>query len=473
MSQRNLAWLIVVPAAVLFTGILSYTAPPPEQDYKMVRTVVDVLAEVDKSYYRELTDAEKKKLVEDMVNGGLQKLDPHSAYFNEEQLKQFSQDNKGTFGGIGAFLDIDARSGLLKIASPMPDSPAADNDLRPDDLIAKIDGTPTDDMTVDDARGKIKGEPGTTVTLTILRTGTKEPFDVTLTRRIMQTHPVKGFRRDPEQKGKWDYMADPDAKIAVIRLEEFNETSGKEVEAAVKEVVAAGAKGLILDMRNNPGGLLRVAEQISDLFLADGKVVLTRDRHDHGRDVKAKNDGAVWEDATKLPMVVLINGNSASAAEIVAAALQDNGRAVVVGERSYGKGSVQRSIESPDGKSALKLTTEIWLTPNGKHIHRRPGAKPEDEWGVKPDAGFEVKMTEDQVIQYLLHLREAEMMRKTPADPPKEPPPEPKPDPSKPKRFELPKIDPAFKDPVLEKALEHLRAKAKTAKARGALGGPA
>jgi carboxyl-terminal processing protease len=266
-------------------------------------------------------------------------------------------------------------------------------------------------------------------------------------------------------------MADAENKIAVIRLEEFNETSGKEVEAAVKEVVAAGAKGLVLDMRNNPGGLLRVAEQISDLFLADGKIVLTRDRHDHGRDVKAKNDGAAWEDATKLPMAVLINGNSASAAEIVAAALQDNGRAVVVGERSYGKGSVQRSIESPDGKTALKLTTEIWLTPNGKHIHRRPGAKPEDEWGVKPDGGFEVPMSEEQVIQYLLHLREADMGRKVPADPPKEP--EPKPDPGKPKRFELPKIDPKFKDPVLEKAMEHLRAKAKTAGARRALGGPA
>ncbi|MCU0702938.1 MAG: S41 family peptidase [Fimbriiglobus sp.] len=458
MSQRNLAWLIVVPAAVLLTGVMTYTAPPPEQDYKMVRTVVDVLAEVDKSYYRELTEAEKKKLVEDMINGGLHSLDPYSEYFNEERLKQFAQDNKGTFGGIGAYLGTDPKTGWLTIDSPMPDSPALEAGLQPGDIIVKIDGQPSDTLDVDAARSKIKGEPGTNVTLTLRRVGVKEPFDVALTRRVIQRHPVTGIRRRDDDPAKWDYFADPTDKIAVIRLSEFNEMSGKEMEAAVKEVVAAGAKGLVLDLRNNPGGLLRVAEQISDLFLAGGKIVLTRDRHDTGRDVKAKNDGAAWEDPGKLPMAVLLNGNSASAAEIVAAALQDNGRAVVVGERSYGKGSVQRSIESPDGKTALKLTTEIWLTPNGKRIHRSPTAKAEDEWGVKPDAGFEVKMTEDQLIQQLLHLREAEIGRKRPADSPKE---EPSAEPGKaPKRGELPKLDPNFKDPVLEKALEYLRSKA-------------
>jgi carboxyl-terminal processing protease len=472
MSQRNLAWLIVVPVAVLFTGVMTYTAPPPEQDYKMVRTVVDVLAEVDKSYYRELSADEKKKLVEDMINGGLHSLDPYSEYFNEEKLKQFSQDTKGTFGGIGAYLGIDPRTGLLKIDSPMPDSPAMEQGLQPDDLIVRIDGQPTDNQDVDVARTKIKGEPGTSVTLTIRRAGVKEPFDVTLTRRVIQTHPVKGVRRKADDPAKWDYMADPEYKIALVRLNEFTEASGKELEAALKEAEAAGAKGLVLDLRNNPGGLLRMAEQISDLFLADGKIVLTRDRHNSGRDVKAKKDGAAWEDANRWPMAVLVNGNSASAAEIVAAALQDNGRAVVVGERSYGKGSVQRSIEAPDGKSALKLTTEIWLTPNGKHIHRPPGAKPEDEWGVKPDGGFEVKMTEDQFIQYLLHLREAELLKKK-GDAPKEPEPPKPPEADKPKRGELPKIDPTFKDPVVEKALEHLRGRISGAGRVKGLGGPA
>lgn len=460
MSQRNLAWLIVVPAVVLFTGVMTYTAPPPEQDYKLVRTVVDVLAEVDKSYYRELSDAEKKKLVEDMINGGLRTLDPASEYFNEERLKQFAQDNKGTYVGIGVILGIDAKTGGLMVASPVPDSPAIEAGLQPGDLILKIDGQSSDGLDVDGAKGKIKGEPGTSVTLTLRREGVAEPFDVTLPRREIVSHPVKGVRRNADDPTKWDYMADPENKIALIRLTEFNRPTTKEMEAALKECAAAGAKGLVLDLRGNLGGLLEEAEHISDLFLAEGYIVHTRDRHGKGRDVKAKRDGTEWEDAGKMPMAVLINGFSASAAEIVAAALQDNGRAVVVGERSYGKGSVQKPFEFDGGKSALKLTTEIWLTPNGKHIHRTPTSKPEDDWGVKPDAGFEVKMTEEQLWQYVLHRNDSELIKKKPVDQPKDPKPVV---PVKPKLGELPKLDPNFKDPVLEKALEYLRGKVKGA----------
>lgn len=461
MSQRNLAWLIVVPAAVLLTGVLSYTAPPPEQDYKMVRTVVDVLAEVDKSYYRELTEEEKKKLVEDMINGGLHSLDPYSEYFNEERLKQFAADNKGTFGGIGAYLGTDPKTGILTVDSPMPDSPAMEKGLQPGDLILKIDGQPTDGLDADTARSKVKGEPGTDVTLTLRRAGVKEAFDVTVTRRVIQIHPVKGVRRNDD--GSWDYMADADNKIALIRLTEFTEASGKEMEAALKACEAAGAKALILDMRGNPGGLLRMAEQISDLFLADGDIVHTRDRHNNGRDTKAKKDGTVWEDKGKMPMAVLINGGSASATEIVSAALQENGRAVVVGERSFGKGCVQKSFDLDGGKTALKLTSEIWLTPSGKHIHREKNSKPEDDWGVRPDKDFEVKTTDDQFIQYLLHLREADLLKKKPVEPSAEPKPEPEPTPkpADPKKPQLPKLDPNFKDPVEERALEYLRGKVK------------
>jgi carboxyl-terminal processing protease len=470
MSQRNLAWLIVVPMAVLFTGVFTYTAPPPEQDYKMVRTVVDVLAEVDKSYYRELTEAERKKLVEDMINGGLHTLDPASVYFNEEQLRQFSQDNKGTYVGIGALLGIDPKTNTLMIASPIPDSPAMEAGLQAGDLILKIDGQSSEGLDTDAARSKIKGEPGTPVTLTLLRPGAAaDPFDVTLPRREIVSHPVKGVRRKADDPTRWDFIADPQYKIAVIRLVEFTRPTTKEIDEALKEAVAAGAKALVLDMRGNPGGLLDEAEHIADRFLADGVIVRTRGRHDTGRDIKAKNDGSVWEDAAKLPMAVLVDRASASAAEIVAAALQDHGRAVVVGERSYGKGSVQRSIELAGGTTALKLTTEIWLTPNGKHIHRTPQSKAEDDWGVRPNDGFEVKMTDEQVVQYFLHLREAELIRKTPGEAAKPPekPPEPNPNPVKLKPGELPKLDPNFKDPVLEKALEHLRGKVSGAARKG------
>lgn len=472
MSQRNLAWLIVVPVVVLFTGVMTYTAPPPEQDYKNVRTLVDVIAEIDKSYYRELTEEEKKKLLEDMVNGGLKGLDPYSQYFNEKQLEQFTQDNKGTFGGIGVTLGVEPKTDELTLDSVLPDGPAAEK-LRAGDVILKVNGE-TIDPTKSDPRTKIKGDPGTDVTLTVRRAGIKEPFDVTITRQIIQIHPVKGVRRvskpDDPPKWEWDYMADPEAKIAMIRLTDFTGVSTDEMKAALKACEAAGARGLILDLRYNLGGLLDQAEKISDLFLADGFIVRTRDRHDNGRDVRAGKDGTVWEDRTRMPMAVLVNGDSASAAEIVAAALQDNGRAVVVGERSYGKGSVQKTFPLDGGKTSVKLTSEIWLTPSGKHIQKKANAKPEDEWGVKPDGGYEVKMTDDQVIQMLLHQRQAESMREKPSDPepkkdrPKEPPADPK-------RPELPKLDPTFKDPVVEKALEYLRKQA-TARALRA-GGPA
>lgn len=469
MSQRNMAWLIVVPAAVLLTGVLSYTAPPPEQDYKRVRTVVDVLAEVDKNFYRELTEAEKQKLVEDMINGGLKRLDDYSEYFNEEQLAQFKKDNQGTFCGIGAYLGVDPKTGVLTIDSPMPDSPAMEKGLRPGDQIVKIDGEPTADLRFDTARSKIMGKPNTTVTLTIRRGGEKDEFEVALTRRDIQKHPVRGVRRDADDptKWKWDYLADPESKIALIRLSDFTESSGDEMDAALKACEAAGAKAVILDLRGNLGGLLRMAERVSDLFLAGGDIVHTRDRHNTGRDLKAKKDGTVWEDAGRMPMAVLVNGDSASAAEIVAAALQDNKRAVVVGERSFGKGCVQRPFDLDGGKAAVKLTTEIWLTPSGRHIQKLPNAKPEDEWGVRPDDGFEVKMSEEQVLQYLRHLREADLLRKKPADP------QPEPEPTDPKRPQLPKLDPTFKDPVVEKALEHLRGKLKEVAVKQRLGGPA
>jgi carboxyl-terminal processing protease len=475
MSQKNLAWLIVVPAVVLFTGVMTYTAPPPEQDYKNVRTLVDVIAEVDKSYYRELTDDEKKKLMEDMVNGGLKGLDPYSQYYNEEQLKQFTQDNKGTFGGIGVTLGVDPKTDELTLDSVLPDGPAAEK-LRAGDVILKVNGEAID-PTRSDPRGKIKGDPGTDVTLTVRRAGVKEPFEVTVTRQVIQIHPVKGVRRVPKpndpSKWDWDYMADPDAKIAMIRLTDFTGVSADEMKAALKACEAAGARGLIIDLRNNLGGLLDQAEKIADLFLAEGHIVRTRDRHDHGRDLKAGKDGTVWEDRAKMPVAVLINGDSASAAEIVAAALQDNGRAVVVGERSYGKGSVQKTFPLDGGKASVKLTSEIWLTPSGKHIQKKPNAKPEDEWGVRPDAGYEVKMTDDQFVQMILHQRAAEVVRDKPTDPePKtDPPKEPPADPAKPKRPELPKLDPTFKDPVVEKALEHLRKQATARRLQA--GGPA
>jgi len=442
MSQRNLAWMLVVPALVLLGAVLSATAPPPEKDYKLVRSVVDVLAEVDKNYVRELTDDEKKKLVEDMIHGGLSKLDPHSTYFNEEELNQFASDTEGKFGGIGAYLSLHPQLQILMIESPMVGTPAFEAGLQSGDIIYKIDGETTENMRVDEARGKIKGDAGTKVVLSILRIGTTKLEDVSLTRAQIKIHAVRGFVRDPNDVTKWDFLADKENNIAMIRLSAFNENTGEEVKAAVLEAEKAGAKAMILDMRNNPGGLLSQAIFVSDLFLTSGRIVSTKDRTGTGRKWEAKKDGTIFGER---PMAVLVNSESASASEIVAAALQDNGRAAIVGERSYGKGSVQKIFELSDRKSAVKLTAEVWLTPNGRNIHRWPTSKDTDEWGVTPDTGLDVKLTSEDRRQHMLVLNQLDKIK------PKGEAPKPGPD--------EPKLDPNYKDKILEKALEHLRKK--------------
>jgi carboxyl-terminal processing protease len=455
VPHRHLAWFVFVPLFVVALSVWSFSTPPPEGDYKRMHAIADVLAEVDKSYYRELSEDEKKAMVEAMIKGGLHSLDPYSEYFNEQDLKQFTSDNRGVFGGIGAMLDVDLKTGKLTVDAPVPDSPAMEAGLLSKDEILKVDGLPVDPKDPDASRGKIKGEPGTKVTLNIQR-GAKN-FDVTITRAIIQINAVKGFRRSKSDAKAWDYIIDKDSAVGIIRLAEFSEKAFTEVQAALKSIDEAGGKALILDMRFNGGGLLNMAEKISDLFLAEGTIVQTKDRYDLGKVTKATRDGSVWEDGKKRPMVVLLNGASASATEIVAAALQENKRAIVVGERSFGKGSVQRSIIAQDEKSGMKLTTQIWLTPSGRHIdkgliltkkEREDKTRNKDEFGVKPDDGYEVKMTDPEVIQYFLHQREVDRSR--------EPREAPKPTGNRAKD-ELPEIDPAYRDPVIEKAMEYLK----------------
>ncbi len=451
MAPRNLAWLLTVPALVLLLGAITISAPPPDKDYQLVRSIVDVLAEVDRSYYRELSDEEKKQLVENMINSGLTRLDPNSQYFNEDDLGRFKNQTEGEFGGIGAFISIDARTQLLMIEGVMFGTPAFDAGLQPGDLITKVGDTSTENVSLDKSLDLVKGKPGTQVTLTIVRVGSTKEEEVTLTRAKIEIHPVQGYKRKVDDPTKWDYIVDPVAKIGMIRITSFNEKTTKEVAEAVREAEAQGARSLILDLRDNPGGLLNESVSVANLFINSGDIVSTKNRNGLVDKSSAKSDKMIFGPAEKKPMAVLINHNSASASEIVAAALQDNGRAVVVGERSYGKGSVQQFIELSDRKSAVKLTSKVWLTPNGKNIHRWPGKdKDEDEWGIHPSKGFEVKLTPEDRIQYLLQMRELARGKS------KEKAPEEK-DP----KNKLPKLDPNHKDPILEKALDYLRGKVK------------
>ncbi|MCS6853042.1 MAG: S41 family peptidase [Gemmataceae bacterium] len=453
MSRWNLAWLLGVPAVAILGLALSYSAPirQKDQDYELVRLIVDVLDEVEHNYVRELTPEAKRKLVEDMINGGLEQLDPHSSYINPKEYRQFTRNSKGEFGGVGIQISTDRASGQITVISPMVGTPAYEAGILAGDLIVKIDGQSTENMRLSEAVDRIQGEPGTKVTLTILHEGSKEPVDIELTRAKIVVQSVLGDVRKPDQPSEWDFFIDKTNKIAYVRLVTFNENTAQDLEKVVRQLQAEGVRGLILDLRNNPGGLLRSAVQVADLFLLHGRIVSTRGRNHQGQTYDARGEGTLLEPAARYPMVVLINKYSASASEIVAAALQDHGRAVVIGERSYGKGSVQNILELENHQSALKLTTASYWRPSGQNIHRFPDSKDSDEWGVKPNPGFEVPLSDEERLDYMIYRRDRDIVHGKPGV---APPPKPKAE----KEGEKDKKKEPFVDRVLEKALEHLRA---------------
>jgi carboxyl-terminal processing protease len=452
MPRRNLAWLLGIAAVAVFGFAVSHSAPSREEgeDYKLVRLVVDVLHEVRHKYVTDIDPERERKLVEDMINGGLDRLDPHSTYINPREYKQFVKQSKGSFGGIGIQLGYDRQTrGQLAVISPMVGTPAYDAGVLAGDLIIKIDGKPTENMRLSEAVDLIQGEPGEKITLTVLHDGTKDPVDIDIVRAKIQVQAVLGDQRKPGNPKDWEYFLDKDNKIGYLRLISFSETAAQEMRDAVTALEKEGVRGLVLDLRNNPGGLLRAAVDVSNLFLSEGRIVSTKGRH-HKEEVYDVRPSTTLLPADKCPMAVLVNRYSASASEIVAAALQDHGRAIIVGERSYGKGSVQNIIEMENHTAALKLTTASYWRPSGKNIHRFPDSKDSDEWGVKPNDGFEVKLTDEERLEYLLHRSERDVVRGKGA-----PPARPKTDKAKDKK--------PFEDRVLNKALEYLRGEMKKA----------
>src|SRR5262245_14649927 len=421
MSRFNLAWLIAVPMALLAGVSLSFTAPSRERDkeYKLVRTVVDVLAEVDRHYVRPLDDKAREKLVEDMINGGLDRLDPYSQYLNADDLRQFEAQTEGNFGGVGIQLGIDPKTLLPMVISPMVGTPAHEAGILAGDIIVKIDDKPTEGMRHSEMIRSIQGEPGTQVTLTVVHEGARQPEAITITRAKIEVKTVLGFHRREDDPKEFDWFADRSTGIGYIRLVQFSEHTAEDLKRVVERLEGEGMRALVLDLRDNPGGLLKSAVAVSDQFLTEGKIVSIKDRNGNGETKTATSRGTLFEPAAEKPMAILINKNSASASEIVAAALQDHKRAVVVGERSYGKGSVQKIIQlGSDPPTALKLTTDTDWRPSGANIHRHPDSKDTDEWGVKPNSGFEIPMTDIERLEYLKYKRSKDIIRKVQKDPP-------------------------------------------------------
>jgi carboxyl-terminal processing protease len=416
MSRRNLGWLLGIASISLLGITVSYSAPTREKDkdYELVRLVVDVLHEVRQRYVVDIDADRERKLVEDMINGGLERLDPHSAYIPPREYKQFEKTSEGKFGGVGIQVGFDRQNrGQLTVISPMPGTPAYEAGVLAGDLIVKIDGKTTENMRMSEAVDLIQGEAGQKVTLTVLHEGGKEPVDLAITRAIIVVPSVLGDRRKADDPKSWDFFLDRETKIGYIRLINFSKTAAKEMRDAVEELQREGVRGLVLDLRNNPGGLLKAAVEISDLFLSEGRIVSTKGRNHKEEMYDAKADGTLLLPAEKYPMAVLVNKYSASASEILSAALQDHQRAVVIGERSYGKGSVQNIIEMHEGakSSALKLTTASYWRPSGKNIHRFPDSKDSDDWGVKPNDGFEVPLKDEERLEYMIYRSERDVVR--------------------------------------------------------------
>jgi carboxyl-terminal processing protease len=328
----------------------------------------------------------------------LSHLDPYTTYIDPDTLSQFERDIRKNYSGIGIQIRKHAERDELLVVTPIKGSPAYKAGIKAGDIITTIkrdvdsDGNPLDKTEVIETKGlplndavkKVLGKPNTKVKLVVERDG--KAFDLEITRATIELETVMGFKRNTDDS--WDYMIDPESKIAYIRLTGFAGNTARDLSRVMAKLDDQGVKGVILDLRFNPGGLLRSAVTISDLFIDDGPIVSVRPRV--GRE--EKHTGRRAGSYLNFPMVCLVNSGSASASEIVSACLQDHKRAVIMGERSYGKGSVQ-NIQPFDG-GQLKLTIATFWRPSNKNLNKSstPG-KDDDEWGVTPDKDFILKLT--------------------------------------------------------------------------------
>lgn len=337
-------------------GVLAERKAPAELPLQDLRTFTEVFERIKRDY---VEDVEDRELLENAIRGMLEGLDPHSAYLDRSEYQELQEGTRGEFGGLG--IEVGMEDGFVKVIAPIDGTPADRAGIEAGDLIVRIDGQSVKGMGLQEAVTAMRGEPGTEITLTILREGEDTPFDVTLERAVIQVESV----RQRILEGGFGYL----------RVSQFQSRTGDDVLEALDTLQAeagGGLDGLVLDLRNNPGGVLDAAVEVADAFLSNGRIVYTEGRIERAE----MSFSATPNDALNgAPLVVLVNGGSASAAEIVAGALQDHRRAVIMGERTFGKGSVQTILPLRDG-NAVKLTTARYYTPEGRSIQAE---------GIEPD----------------------------------------------------------------------------------------
>ncbi len=401
-NLRANALVATLAVAVLGSAVAVTTNATRSTDYGFYDPIVDVHTMIEHLYVEEPTDNEIQL---GAINGMLENLnDPYTTFIPADLERDFDKDMRGEYVGIGA--EVILRDGWLTIASPMDDSPAWKAGVMADDKVVKIDGESTWGYTINDSIDKLLGEPNTNVTITVERNGVEQ--DITITRDHIKVQAVKGFMRSDGGEGPWRYIIDDSTNIAYIRLTQFIPGCAQELKEAIETATAnAGGEleGLILDLRYNPGGLLNEAVEIADLFLEDGVIVTTKGRAHEDRSESASKNGTL----PHFPMITLINGNSASASEILSGALADHGRSIIIGARSFGKGSVQTVRPLESGAGTLKMTEQYYYLPSGRLLHRRDDST---VWGVDPTPGYYLSMTDQERINMLNARRENEILHK-------------------------------------------------------------
>jgi len=406
--QQVKLWMVMVTAVVLWTigaGIFGNIAAESDQSYEELKIFADVIQLIEKEY---VDDVQAKELIQKAIQGMVQSLDPHSSLLPPEAFEDLQIDTQGKFTGIG--IHITMKDGFVTVISPIEDTPAYKAGIIAQDRIVKVDGQPVKDLR--EAVNMMRGPKGTRVSVTILREGEKEPMDFDLVRDVIPIVSVKALSLKPG--------------YGYVRLSQFSGSTDSELEEALQKLESdkVPLKGLILDLRNNGGGLLNQAIKVSDLFLDQGKILSIEGRNKKNTKVYMATPDTV---SHKYPIVVLINGGSASASEIVAGALQDQKRALILGTTSFGKGSVQ-TVETLRDGSGLKLTIARYYTPSGRSIQAK---------GIEPDIVLKQRRVDPAESQEEGLLKEKDLMNHLEAEPDQDKNKKSEPQKSKPKNQEM------------------------------------
>ncbi len=388
MPRRNLFFLLAA-------SVVSLLCYHNVQNNRYGRVLVDAMERVERGF---LGPVDPRTLFEGAMDGMLDRLDdPNTGFVTAGDLQRFTESLDQEFGGVGMEVSLDPDTRQITVINALVDTPASRAGIRAGDKVLKIDGQSTRDMLLRESVELMRGKPGEPVTLTILHEGHEEPVEITVERAIIHTDSVVGDRR--REDGSWEFFLEGEPRIAHLRITTFGKDTASELRRALDSLTEQGLQGLVLDLRNNPGGLLEAAVHTCNMFLEEGVIVSTRRRDGSVKLLYKADPKDTFKD---LPVAVLVNKFSASASEIVAACLQDHGRAVVVGERTYGKGTVQDFIELESGLGAMRLTTASYWRPNGKNIHKTDENEENGDWGVTPDDGYEVVVEGEELDR--LHL---------------------------------------------------------------------